>query len=808
MRRRVVLWVLAAVTLLALAGGAAAWRAAHAPVTLPPPAASSQILAADGSVLATLHGEQDRVPVPLERVPKVLRDAVIAAEDARFADHGGVDLRATLRALWRNIRAGEATQGGSTITQQLAKNLVTGAEPTLGRKLREAWTAVRIEASLSKDEILERYLNTVYFGGGAYGVQAASQRWFAKDVDDLELPDAALLAGLLRAPSGADPVRHPERARRARARVLDRMVAEGLVGRAEAEAVRRADLGVVETPPDWRAPWFVDHVLDTLRDDDRFAALGQDADARLDRLFRQGLRVETTLDPVWQAAAERAVREVVHEPGDPYAAVVAVDPRDGALRALVGGRRYGDPGDPVSRFNLATRGRRQAGSAFKPLVLAAALSRGHTLDDRFPAGRSVSIALPGDVAPWVVRNYDERAYGELALRDATRLSVNTVYARLVMDVGAEAVAELARVAGVGRPLRPYPSIALGTQEVTPLEMAAVQATFAAGGVRRPVVAVRRVTDAGGAVLYEAEPARGRRVLPEGVAALVTEALQDVVRRGTGQAAAIGRPVAGKTGTTQNWADAWFAGYTPRLAAAVWVGFPQAAEPMTPPRTRERVEGGGWPAEIFAAFADAALSGVPAGEFAAPPGGVVRVEVDRTRNCLPNAYTPQELVELRSYVPGSEPTEHCTEPSGPYDARVPDVVGLPFEAAARLLGGEGLLVARRAELRADLPPGRVVRQSPDADSPLSPDPALRPPVTVWVSAGAEVTVPDVLGLELERAVAELEGRGLLVQVRQECPGAGRDCSGARLRPGTVWEQSPDAGRRVHFGAQVTLFAYPA
>ena len=806
-RRRVLLLLLTAVLVLCAGGAAVAWRAAHQPITLPPPMASSQILAADGSVLATLHGEQDRVPVPLDRVPKVLRDAVIAAEDARFRDHGGVDLRATLRALWRNLRAGEAAQGGSTITQQLAKNLVTGSEPTLGRKLREAWTAVRIEASLSKDEILERYLNTVYFGGGAYGVQAAAQRWFTEDVDDLEPAEAALLAGLLRAPSALDPVRHPDQALRARERVLDRMLAEGLISEVFASEVRDAPLGVVEEPPDWRAPWFVDHVLDTLQHDEAFAALGADADARLDRLFRGGLRVETTLDPVWQAAAERAVREVVHDPADPYAALVAVHPETGELRALIGGRTYGAPEDPVSRFNLATRARRQAGSAFKPLVLATALMQGHALDERFPGGRSVTLSLPGSAEPWVVGNYDQREYGEMDLRAATRFSVNTVYARLTLDVGPEAVAELAEQAGIGHEIEPYASIGLGTEEVSALEMATVQATFASGGLRRPVVAVRRVAGPDGQELFETPEPEPRRVVPEGVAALLTEALQDVVAGGTGQAAAIDRPVAGKTGTTQNWWDAWFAGYTPDLATAIWIGFPQAPEPMMPPRTRERVEGGGWPAEIFNRFASGALTGVPARDFAAAPGGVVRVEVDGTRNCLPNAYTPRELVRTRSYVPGSEPTEHCTEPTGPVDARVPDVLNLPFEAAERLLGGEGLRVIRRAELRPDLPPGRVVRQSPEAGATLSADPARQLPVTVWVSAGREVTVPDVLGLPVDRAVAELEGHGLLVEVEEGCPEGGDDCSGARLRPGTVWQQDPDADKRVHFGSQVTLSAYP-
>jgi len=803
MRRR--LLVLALLAALAAAGTAWAWRAAHVPVPLPAPQASGQVLASDGSVLATLHGEQDRRPVPLGRMPKALVDAVIATEDARFWSHGGVDPAAIARALWRDLRAGRAVQGGSTITQQLAKNLVTGSEPTVGRKLREAWTAVRIEATLGKQEILQSYLNTVYFGGGAYGVQAAAQRWFAEDVDDLDVAQSALLAGLIRAPAAADPVRHPDAAMAARARALRRMAAVGTLSGGEAARLGRRPLAVRERPPDWRAPWFVDHVLDSIEHDTALSAVADAASARVDRLYRDGLRVRTTLDPVWQQAAEVAVRDRLTEPGDPRAALVAIAPASGAVRALVGGRRYGDPTDPVSHFNLATDGSRQPGSAFKPLVLAAALSRGHSLEDRWPGGAEAVLDLPGSAEPWVVRNYDNRDHGVISLREATRWSVNTVFARLMADIGPEPVAALARAAGVRRSLPAAPSLALGAVEISPLELAAVQATFAAGGIARTPYTITEITDRDGVVLYRApQRAAGRRVLPAAVAWQVTDALRGVVEEGTGQAARIDRTLAGKTGTTQGFADAWFAGYTPQLAAAVWIGFPRGAVPMVPPTTRARVEGGGWPAEIFGAFAAAALAGEPHREFPAPEG-VVRVRVDTSRNCLPNAYTPAELVAERSYVRGAEPTEHCTEPTGPDRARVPDVTGQPVERALRMLGDEGLRVVRRAERRPDLPPGRVVRQSPAAGTELRG--AAGATVTIWVSAGAEVTVPDVLGLPVPRARAELEAAGLTVELDRDCPGGGGDCQGARLRPGTVWEHSPDAGRRVPFGTLVTLHAYP-
>ncbi|MDP9405826.1 MAG: PBP1A family penicillin-binding protein, partial [Actinomycetota bacterium] len=681
-------------------------------VALDPPQQTSTIVAADGTVLAQLHAEQDRELVPLDEIPRVLRDAVVAVEDARFYDHAGVDARAVARALVRNARSGEVVEGGSTITQQLAKNVVVGSERTLERKLEEAGVALRLEHQFSKHEILERYLNTVYFGHGAYGVQTAARRYFDVDVAALTLPQAALLAALLKAPSAYDPYRAPDAATARRNLVVRLMRERGLVSAPAARAAQASGLGVVPPPQRdrWEAPYFVDHVLDRLQHDAAFDVLGEDSAARANALFRGGLRVETTLDRQWQAAAHEAIARTLTAPDDPAGALVAIDPATGGIRALVGGRDYDDPSDPTARFNLATDARRQPGSTFKQLVLATALAQGHSLDETFPGGRRVVVPpRPGEPYPYPVRNYDNLDFGRVSLREATAFSVNVVYARLIAAVGPEAVVETARAAGIRSELAPVRSLALGTSEVSPLEMASVQATLAAGGVYRRPTVVTRVTGPGGEVLYERPQPRGKRVLDEGVAWLTTQALRDVVDAGTGARAGLHRPLAGKTGTTQNGVDAWFVGYTPELAAAVWMGFPRAAVPMVPPRTRIRVEGGNWPAEAFARFALRALDDVPASDFAKPDLDLVTVEVDVTRNCLPNPYTPPDVVAQRSYLRGTAPTAVCTEPTGPPSDDVPSVVGLPLRAAVRLLRGSGYTVERAAEHSRTLPPGYITRQ---------------------------------------------------------------------------------------------------
>ena len=779
------------------------------PLRLSPPELTSRVVAADGSLLAELHAEQDRELVPLRRVPKVLRDAVIATEDARFYDHGGVDARAIARAVAVNARTGRVRQGGSTITQQLAKNAVVGNDPTLERKLAEAATALRIERELSKDQILARYLNTVYFGNGAYGVATASRRYFGVDLEDVTLPQAALLAALLKAPGHYDPHAHPQRARQRRDLVLRLMARHKRITTAQQEQATQSELGVIApTKRDWSAPWFVDHVLTLLQHDPAFTALGESPADRAGLLFRGGLRIETTLDVEDQEAAEGAVAATLSAPADPRAAVVSIDPATGGITAMVGGRAGQENGDDrFARFNLATDGRRQAGSAFKPLVLATALTQGLTLDDEFDGrARLVLEPRPGEPTRYPVRNYDNRDYGMISLRDATAHSVNVVYAALISQIGPEAVARTAARAGVTSKLPAVRSLALGAAEVSPLEMASVQATLAAGGIHRAPSAVTRITASDGRVLYERGKVGGKRAIDRAVAYLVTDALEGVVGYGTGQHADIRRPLAGKTGTTQKAADAWFVGYTPDMAAAVWVGFPEGAVPMEPPRTRITVEGGNWPAEIFARFGVQALADVPVRNFDKPAVDLVTVEVDHTRNCLPNPYTPEDLIAERDYVDGTQPTEVCREPTGPSsgggEARdVPDTVGVPLAMAVRMLTEEGFEVDRKPESSSTLPPGYVVRQSPPGGQRQVAGRTVR----IWVSTAtrALAQVPEVVGLDVEDARARLEGGGFSVEVESACP---LDGCGA-LPTAEVWRQTPQPGETVPAHSVVTLTATP-
>jgi penicillin-binding protein 1A len=575
---------------------------------------------AAGRPLAAFHGTEDRTVVRLADVPPVLRHAVVAAEDRSFYRHRGLDPIGILRAIVTDVRRGGAVQGGSTITQQYARNASfgVGRERSLWRKLREAIVAVKLERRLSKDEILERYLNTIYFGRGAYGVQAASRAWFGKDVRDIGLGEAALLAGIIRSPVSADPTVNPALATARRRQVLAAMQEEGYVSAAERAAAERVPVSELVVPrrrpaaevarPEAGTRYFVEHVRRLL-----VARYGEQA------VYAGGLRVRTTLDLDLQAAAYRAVYGVLDRPDDPAGALVALD-AEGRVRAMVGGRDWS-----ASQVNLATgragggRGR-QGGSTFKPFVLAAAVAAGYSVDSVLPA--PAELVLPGadDGRDWRVRNYDGADHGELDLVGATVASVNTVYAQLVTAVGPEKVVATARAMGVRSPLRAVPSIALGTQEVSVLEMADAYLTLANRGVWVEPTVVTEVRDASGNLVERFTPEQ-RRVLPRAVADVVNHVLRRAVEEGTGRAAAFGRPVAGKTGTTQDYGDAWFIGYTPRLVAAVWMGYPEGqARPMRSVHGRA-VTGGSFPAVIFRRFMSFATArpAYAGGDFPVPEG---------------------------------------------------------------------------------------------------------------------------------------------------------------------------------------------
>ena len=582
---------------------------------------SSTLYAADGTLVSTFHAEENRKVVRLEEIPAHVREAVIAIEDERFYRHNGVDPRAILRAARTNVASGETEQGGSTITQQYVKQeILKDDSVTFERKLQEASTAIQLERRYSKDRILELYLNAIYFGNGAYGIEAAAHQYFGKPAADLLLEEGALIAGLIQRPSATDPYKEPEAALARRALVLERMLANEMVTPEEAyvAGVKGLQLssGVVPAAERYRAPYFVEEVKQWILDDPRFGPTPQ---ARRDLLFGGGLRIQTTINLELQAQAEAAVASVLPDPNGPDASLVSIEAATGHVRAMVGGRDFFGTG-PIAKLNLATQAPRQAGSSFKPLVLATALTQGIDPLSRISAPACITIPME-NAEPWQPCNYGGGGGGTVTIAEGTVRSYNTLYAQLVMRVGAKEAMEGATRYGILSPLQNVPSGVLGSNGVTALDMAAAYSTFANRGIKVPPVLVTRITRADGTVLYTQQH-RQTKVLEAGVVDTLTGILEQVIQRGTGTRAKLDRPAAGKTGTADENKDAWFAGYTPELSTAVWVGFPvlganQELTPMHPPYTPIAVTGGSYPAQIWQQFMSAALAGRPASAFPAP-----------------------------------------------------------------------------------------------------------------------------------------------------------------------------------------------
>jgi penicillin-binding protein 1A len=590
------------------------------------PSQTSYVCAADvaaecgpDNALASFSAEQDRYLVDYDDVPRVLVDAVVAAEDRDFFSHSGLDPTGVARAIWQDVRGRGVLQGGSTITQQYVKNAYLTHERTFVRKLREAVLAVKLERQLTKEEILERYLNTIYFGRGAYGVAAAARAYFGHDLTKMELHEAAYLAALIRAPETADVFYGSDRAEatfRLRS-VLNAMVEERMVDAEAAAAAaampferyvvgrrERTGQGPVRNDGECGTRYFVDHVRQTLLADPRFGA----------GIFTQGLRIYTSLDPARQCLAWRTLYQdtLVDPAADPAASLVSVD-HLGRVVAMVGGRDYAS-----SQVNLAL-GRqgggsgRQPGSAFKPFALAAAVQAGISPLSRFPAPDKVTIPGADDGNDWVVGNYaDGGGSAALDLLDATKESSNTVFAQLMTELGPERVADLARQMGVTADLPAVPALVLGVAEVSVLDMASAFSTLANRGWHVTPQAIVRIEDAEGHTVWE-PPLDSRQVLREQEADQVTAALRGVIAEGTGTRAEIRLDAAGKTGTTEDARDAWFVGYTCNLTTAVWMGFAgregQVVEPMKGILGLKEVTGGSLPASMWSTYMDAATEGV-------------------------------------------------------------------------------------------------------------------------------------------------------------------------------------------------------
>jgi penicillin-binding protein 1A len=570
--------------------------------------ARSKIYASDGRLLAILHGEQNREPVTLDRMPIFVRQAVVAIEDKRFYAHDGVDVTALGRALVVNATGGQIEQGGGTITMQLARNVyLHDRSRTLTRKWDEIVVARRLEDRMTKDQILGDYLNTVYFGRGAYGIQAAAEAFFGRSAAKLTLAQSALLAGVVRAPDSLDPGRHAPQALARRAQVLRAMRSQEMIddaqfARASAEKIKlvpsTTSNGIVMVARAGAA--FVEFVKQQLLADPRLGATPQE---RAGRVFGGGLRVTTTLDLDAQIAAERSIASVLDLKGDPSGALASIEPATGAIRAMAGAIT-------AQGFNLAAQGRRQPGSAFKPFTLVAAIEKGISLYKGYSASAPRRIPLPNGT-DWLVHNYEGSPGGYMSILEATRYSVNAVYAQIVMQVGADKVVDVAHRMGITSQLDAYPSIALGalTIGVSPLEMASAYATLANGGTHYAPYAISRVTDRAGKEMWKNDPA-GTRALEPDVANKARAVLEQVISKGTGKRALrLGRPAGGKTGTTDEYKDSWFAGFTPQLSTVVWIGYP-TPRPLKNIHGLANVYGGSLPCEIWTRYMISVLAGKP------------------------------------------------------------------------------------------------------------------------------------------------------------------------------------------------------
>jgi penicillin-binding protein 1A len=697
------------------------------------------VYASDGhTILAVLRGSQSRVLVPSGAISPWMKQAIVATEDKRFYQHRGVDIRGMVRAFWNDIRGGPV-QGGSTITQQFVKNALTGDRRSITRKLKEAALAWQLEQKWTKDHILTAYLNTIYFGNGAYGVERAARTYFGHPAAELTLPEAALLAGIPEDPSLYDPVTHPGIARARRATVLGLMLQQRVIDPAEYRAALATPM---PRPQDvhlpgvqGQAPYFGEYVKEQLID--RFGA---------GRVFGSGFRVYTTIDLRLQQLARDAVQKWLPSPTGPQAALVAIDPTDGSVLAMDGGRNF-----HVSQYNLATARERQTGSAFKPFVLATALREGISPLTTY-VSKPVAIFLGNRY--WSVHNYEGEYLGPIDLVKAIAVSDNSVFSQLTRDVGPANVVQTAHAAGITGPLQSYFAIGLGVEPVSVIEMARAYATFANDGVREdgtvfgdePRVVTKIENDAN-QVVYANVP-KGIRVLAPDVDALLTQLLEGVVTGGTGTAAALpGRVVAGKTGTTENYGDAWFCGYTPQLVTCVWVGYPDRLRPMLTEFHGGPVVGGTYPALIWKTFMESALAAMNAQpeSFPSPPYFSVqsrRVTYRDDRIELDNGLC--KTTSLLVYFVGRGPSRTADCKLNEVD--VPDVVGTTVAAARARLQAQPLtpqLVYEPAAAGQRI--GIVLKQYPAGGTLSSFD-----KVTLVLAKPLHGRVPGTVGLPLDAA----------------------------------------------------------
>ena len=740
--------------------------------------ANTYVYASNGeTVLSILRGSQARIIVKSNAISPWMKHAIVAVEDRRFYEHRGIDLRGMGRALWTDISHRGTVQGGSTITQQFVKNAYLTSQKTIGRKLFEAALAWQLEQRWSKDRILTAYLNTVYFGNGAYGVEQASRIYFHHPAAQMRPSEAALLAGIPEDPSLWDPVAHPKTAKARRNFVLRQLYRQGYItlsqyGDGKDDPMPDPTKVNLPSTQGVAAPYFANYVKDQL-----VKQYGPS------RTFGGGLRVRTTLDVDLQKLAREAIASVLpgsvrSAPYGPTAAMVVLDAQKGSVLAMVGGANY-----HRSQFNLATQGERQPGSSFKPFVLATALSEGISPSSIITSSKHVTINADGRL--WQVNNFEGEALGPIDLTKAITVSDNSVFSQLTALVGPRNVRDMAKNLGITTKLNGYFAIGLGAEPSTPLEMARAYNTFANGGARidgsifgNAPRAVDCLTDVRNVCTEQNLPV-DKPILTSTQAETIDQLLQGVVQSGTGTAAAIpGWQIAGKTGTTENYGDAWFVGYTPQLVVAVWVGYPDKLVPMLTEFHGRPVAGGTFPALIWKTFMTKAIAlrhltpvsfPYPPSQYAAPVtvvnrGGLLM----RDNGVCKNSYQME-------FYGGTGPSRVAT--CKPNEVEIPDMIGHTIADAKLRLDGQPLtpmIVYRPAKPGERL--GIVVGQFPRKGTASAYD-----KITIVLPKSLHGAIPKVVGLKLARARSKLARLKLDVKVKGGRTGK---VTAQSLRPGTA------------------------
>ena len=754
-----------------------------------PIAETSKVYAIDGSLLTEFHATENREIISFSKMSENIKNAVVAVEDKRFYSHEGVDYRRIIGALIADIRAGGYAQGASTITQQYVKNIYFSHEKTIRRKVDEALIAIQLERHYTKDKILEMYLNTVYFGSGSYGIEKAAQTYFNKTAENLSISEAALLAGLLRYPEVYSPFNDIEKAKKRRNIVLGLMLEQGYISSGQYnEAVQEAVVvnmdGLGNSDTDERfAPYFIDYVKQQL-----YEKKFSDYD-----VFKGGLRIYTTLDKELQVVAENSFSKVFQNPIEPSYSLVSVDPSSGYIYAMVGGKDYN-----VSKFNIATQGKRQPGSVFKVPVLMEAIRQNITPQKTYNPNGPISIDIPGS-EPWTVDNYGGQKFGEnMSIIDATIHSVNVVYAQLTMEIGADNIEKLLNnmnIYDIGN----NPAIGLGglEQGITPLDVSKIFSTLASGGLYNEPVCITKITDSKGEVLFEYEPDKDsevKRILDEPEAFLVTQILQRVISEGTGKNANIGRPCAGKTGTTSDLRDAWFAGYSPELVTIVWMGYQDSNKPMEPINDRN-ITGGSYPAEIWREFMSEALKDRPVTQFKIPEDGLNEIQVCRDSGKLPTFLCPPENLEFRLFVKGEIPPKYCDIHN---KMTVPDIIGLNADQGRQLLTEMFFIVNELTETNNEYDRDIIFKTDPLPGTLIEFQDNINPSVTIFISKGTEkIIMPDLSGQTKNSAENILKDLGISIS------NIVFDYSNSQPAD-LIYSQNPSPGTEISAETEITIF----